>query len=157
MSTPTKHLASCIFCKIVAGEIPSFTLLSNEKVHAFMDIGPIAKNHALVIPKYRALRYERGRRTDNTTDAPRFTDVPDDYAAEILPAAKKVAQAIGCEEYNILQNNGRNAHQVVDHVHFHIIPKDGATDESGLVVGWPTQGLSMDQIKEEFEKVKARI
>lgn len=142
MTTPTKHLASCIFCKIIAGEIPSFTLLSNDKVHAFMDIGPIAKNHALVIPKYHA---------------PRFGDVPDEYASEIILAAKKVAKAIGCEEYNILQNNGRNAHQVVDHVHFHIIPKEGATSDSGLVIGWPAQETSMDQIKEDFEKVKARI
>lgn len=67
-----------------------------------MDIGPIAPKHCLVIPKYHGAK---------------LTDIPDDHLEELLPIAKKLAKASGAEQYNILQNNGRLAHQQVDHVH----------------------------------------
>lgn len=63
----------------------------------------------------------------------------------------------GAENYNLLQNNGRVAHQVVDHVHFHIIPKASESAESGLGVGWPAQGFSKDEISKTWEEMKARI
>lgn len=84
-------------------------------------------------------------------------EVPDDYLADILPVAKKVAIATGAEQYNILQNNGRLAHQVVDHVHcaylltVHVIPKPNT--EKGLVVGWPSQPAD----KDELQKVRASV
>ncbi|KAK8865595.1 hypothetical protein IAR55_000739 [Kwoniella newhampshirensis] len=137
-------LASCIFCKIIKGEIPSMKLLETESVFAFMDIGPIAKGHCLVIPKHHAAK---------------LTDLPDDQMADILPTIKKLAAATGAENYNILQNNGRPAHQVVDHVHFHIIPKPAdAGDKEGLVIGWPTQkDLSKDDINKIFEEMKSKL
>lgn len=49
-------------------------------------------------------------------------DLPDEFLADLLPVAKKLALATGAAEYNVLNNNGRNAHQVVDHVHFHVRP-----------------------------------
>ena len=91
-----------IFCKIVAGKIPSKKLYETEKTFAFLDIGPIAPKHCLVIPKYHGAK---------------LTDIPDDHLEELLPIAKKLAKASGAEQYNILQNNGRLAHQQVDHVH----------------------------------------
>ncbi|BEJ13222.1 hypothetical protein CspHIS471_0303960 [Cutaneotrichosporon sp. HIS471] len=136
-------LASCIFCKIVKGEIPCFKLLETETVLAFMDIGPIAKGHCLVIPKYHAAK---------------LADLPEDQMGDILPALTKIAKASGYENYNILQNNGRPAHQEVDHVHFHYIPKPaGAGDKAGLVVGWPIQGLSKEDIQKSYDELKGKL
>lgn len=106
--------ANCIFCKIIDGKIPSMKLAETDKSYAFLgafqcrvrklttDIGPCAPGHSLVIPKYHAKMTH---------------ELPDEYLQDILPIAKKVAIATGAAEYNILQNNGRMAHQVVDHVH----------------------------------------
>ncbi|TBU25122.1 HIT-like protein [Dichomitus squalens] len=128
----SKSLATCIFCKIIKGEIPSYKLVETEKVFSFLDIGPLAKGHALIIPKYHAEK---------------FHEVPDEYLGDVLPAAKKIALALGAENYNLLQNNGRIAHQEVDHVHFHVIPKPASGDAEGLVIGWPSQKPSMDELK----------
>ena len=66
------------------------------------DIGPCSPGHSLIIPKYHAAKMH---------------ELPDDSLADILPVAKKIALATGAIDYNVLQNNGRIAHQVVDHVH----------------------------------------
>lgn len=106
-------------------------------------------------------------------------ELPDDYLADALPIAKKIALSLGCENYNILQvclfilshnfvsfstmcgssfqNNGRIAHQEVDHVHFHIIPKPSATDSEGLVIGWPAQKPSKDELSALHEELKGRL
>ncbi|OJJ49171.1 hypothetical protein ASPZODRAFT_129581 [Penicilliopsis zonata CBS 506.65] len=131
---------ACIFCKIVKGEIPSFKLFENDKVFAFLDIQPLSRGHALVIPKFHGAK---------------LTDIPDEDLREILPVAKKLAQVSGAENFNILQNNGRIAHQVVDHVHFHMIPKPNETE--GLGVGWPTQSTDMDKLKALYEELKAKM
>ncbi|KAI0655422.1 HIT-like protein [Cubamyces menziesii] len=138
----TKSLASCIFCKIIKGEIPSFKLIETEKVYSFLDIGPLSKGHALIIPKYHAEKLH---------------EVPDEYFGDVLPAAKKIALALGAENYNLLQNNGRIAHQEVDHVHFHVIPKPAASDTEGLVVGWPAQKPSMDELKKLHEELVTKL
>ena len=77
-------------------------LFETDKSYAFLDIGPCSQGHSLVIPKYHAAKMH---------------ELPDDYLQDILPIAKKLAIATGAAEYNVLQNNGRMAHQVVDHVH----------------------------------------
>ncbi|KAL3461353.1 HIT-like domain-containing protein [Aspergillus heterothallicus] len=133
-------MASCIFCKIIKGDIPSFKLFESDKVFAFLDIQPLSRGHALVIPKYHGEK---------------LTDIPDDYLAEVLPVAKKIAQATNAGDYNILQNNGRIAHQVVDHVHFHMIPKPN--EKEGLGIGWPSQATDMDKLKALYEEVKAKM
>lgn len=122
------------------GDIPSFKLFESDKVFAFLDIQPLSKGHALVIPKYHG-------RT--------LTDIPDDSLTEILSTAKKIATATGCENYNILQNNGRLAHQEVDHVHFHMIPKPN--EKEGLGIGWPAQKMDMDELKKYFGEVKSKM
>ncbi|KAL1744068.1 HIT-like domain-containing protein [Schizophyllum fasciatum] len=142
MSGSAKHLASCIFCKIIKGEIPSFKLVETELSYSFMDIQPLSTGHALVIPKYHAAKMH---------------ELPDEYLADAMPIAKKIAVALGAENYNILQNNGRIAHQVVDHVHFHVIPKPAASDDAGLVVGWPQQQVTMDDVKKVYEEVKGKL
>ncbi|KAL4811165.1 HIT-like domain-containing protein [Aspergillus unguis] len=133
-------MSACIFCKIIKGEIPSFKLFESDKVFAFLDIQPLSRGHALVIPKFHGAK---------------LTDIPDDHLTEILPVAKKIAAATNAGDFNILQNNGRIAHQVVDHVHFHMIPKPNETE--GLGIGWPAQATDMDKLKEYYESIKAKI
>ncbi|KKY24610.1 putative hit domain protein [Phaeomoniella chlamydospora] len=133
-------MAACIFCKIIKGEIPSFKLFESDKVFAFLDIQPLAYGHALVIPKYHGAK---------------LGDIPDDQLTEVLPVAKSIAKAIGAEDYNILQNNGRLAHQLVDHVHFHVIPKPNQAE--GLGIGWPAQETNMDKLKALHEELKSKI
>ncbi|KAI5827083.1 HIT-like protein [Schizophyllum commune Tattone D] len=147
MSGTAKHLASCIFCKIIKGEIPSLKLLETELSYSFLDINPLSTGHALVIPKYHAAKLH---------------ELPDEYLADAMPVAKKIAVALGAENYNILQNNGRIAHQVVDHVHFHVIPKpateDGKPkDDAGLVIGWPQQTVTKEELAKVAEEVKGKL
>ncbi|KAI1788901.1 HIT-like protein [Ganoderma leucocontextum] len=129
-----RTLASCIFCKIIKGEIPSFKLVETEKVFSFLDIGPLSKGHALIVPKYHAEKLH---------------ELPDDYLPDVLPAAKKIALALGAENYNLLQNNGRIAHQEVDHVHFHVIPKPAAGNSEGLP--------SMDDLKALHDELVKKL
>ncbi|KAK4131495.1 HIT-domain-containing protein [Trichocladium antarcticum] len=133
-------MASCIFCKIIKGDIPCFKLFESDKTLAFLDINPLSRGHALVIPKFHGEK---------------LTDIPDEHLAEILPIAKRLVVATGAEEYNILQNNGRGAHQEVGHVHFHMIPKPNAKE--GLGISWPQQPTDMDKIKALFDEVKPKV
>ena len=115
-------MADTIFAKIISGAIPCHKVYEDEHVLAFLDIGPLSEGHTLVIPKERkALLHE----------------LSDEQAAAIgrvLPRlARAVMKATGATAYNVLQNNGAEAHQAVFHVHFHIIPK---LDGQGLGVGW---------------------
>jgi len=102
----------CIFCKIVAGEIPCTTVYEDENVLAFMDIGPIIKGHTLVIPK---------------THYDPITETPVNVLADLMRVVKKMAQAqkdaLQTDGCNIIQNNGEVAGQAVPHLHFHVIPR----------------------------------
>ncbi len=104
--------ADCIFCKIVAGKIPCLKILQDAHGLAFLDIGPIAQGHALLIPAGHYVTLD---------------EMPAEEAAALLkhlPAlGRAVQQATGAEGFNVLQNNGSAAHQLVQHVHFHIIPR----------------------------------
>ncbi|KAF1982018.1 HIT-like protein [Aulographum hederae CBS 113979] len=133
-------MAACIFCKIIKGDIPSMKLFESDKTLAFLDIMPLSKGHSLIIPKHHGAK---------------LTDIPDDQLAEVLAVTKKIAAAVGAENYNILQNNGRLAHQEVDHVHFHMIPKPNESE--GLGIGWPATKPDQDGLKKYFEEVKAKM
>ncbi|KAK5081634.1 Adenosine 5'-monophosphoramidase [Lithohypha guttulata] len=85
----------------------------------------------------------------------KLTEIPDDELAEAMPVAKKIASALGAQDYNILQNNGRIAHQVVDHVHFHVIPKPD--EQQGLGISWPQQKVDMDELKQLHEQLKSKM
>ena len=104
----------CVFCAIAAGEIPSFKVYEDDLVLAYLDINPFAKGHTLVIPK----AHTEG-----------LLDTPDETLAAVIARVKKVAahlkEVLGCDGFNILQNNGEAAGQTVKHVHFHIVPRYG--------------------------------
>ncbi|KAL1306027.1 hypothetical protein AAFC00_004155 [Neodothiora populina] len=132
--------ASCIFCKIIKGEIPCLKLFESEKTLAFLDIQPLSTNHALVIPKYHGEK---------------LTDVPDDHLSEVLSVLKRLAAASGATDYNILQNNGRLSHQVVDHVHFHMIPKP--SKEQGLGIVWNGTDPGQETLKKVAEELRSKM
>ena len=129
-------MTSCIFCKIISGEIPSAKLYETAKSYAFFDIDPLSKGHVLVIPKEHAEKMHQ---------------LSDDSLTDILVIAKKIALALKVENYNILQNNGALAHQVVPHVHFHLIPK---TKNEGLGIGWKPIGSNIEEINKQAEELR---
>ena len=120
-------MSETIFDKILSGAIPCHRVFEDEHVLAFLDVGPLSPGHTLVIPKERAAYLH---------------ELSDESAAAIgrvLPRlARAVLEATGASDYNILQNNGRAAHQVVMHIHFHIIPRIG---DRGLGIGWQPSNL----------------
>jgi diadenosine tetraphosphate (Ap4A) HIT family hydrolase len=84
-----------------------------------------------------------------------LTEIPDDSLSELLPIAAKIARASGAEQYNILQNNGRMAHQMVDHVHVHMIPKPNESEGLGII--WPQQNPGKESLQQLLEELKARL
>ena len=129
----------CVFCKMVAGKIPVVKIYEDEAVLAFLDIGPVSDGHTLVIPKTHCAK-------------------ADECAPEVLAKvgsslgriAEAVATAMDADGYNVLCNNGRAAGQVVDHLHFHIIPRK--TGE-GVFTQWPAYKYREGQIAEIAEKI----
>ena len=121
-------MAETVFSKILRGEIPCHRVYEDDAVLAFLDVNPISRGHTLVIPKEPA----------ETLDA-----LSDDAAAAIGRVLPRIARAVlaatGARAFNILQNNGRTAHQAVFHVHFHIIPK--FEDGAGLTMEWDAHKL----------------
>ena len=133
----------CIFCKIAAGEIPSATLYEDGDFRVILDLGPASKGHALITPKehYRNLY-----------------DIDDEKAAKILPLAKKMinkmTEGLGCDGYNLVQNNEECAGQTVFHFHMHMIPRYKG-DNVGL--GWHMGKLTDADKNEILEKMKEDI
>ena len=64
---------------------------------------------------------------------------------------------VGLITWSVAQNNGRIAHQEVDHVHFHVIPKPSASDEEGLVIGWPAKTADKDELRKLCEEIVAKL
>ena len=128
-------MADTIFAKILSGAIPCHKVYEDDRVLAFLDINPISRGHTLVVPKEPA----------ETLD-----QLSDDAAAalgRVLPRlCRAVIAATGVRTYNVLENNGAIAHQAVQHVHFHIIPKPDR--QAGLGITWPVQSLDAAAVKE---------
>jgi len=102
----------CIFCKIVKGDIPSYTIYEDDEFKVILDIGPVSEGHALIIPK------------DHFED---FYELPEEKAVSVIKLAKKLmtkmTEKLGCDGFNILQNNKEVADQSVPHYHMHMIPR----------------------------------
>ncbi|OGL60985.1 hypothetical protein A3H10_03335 [Candidatus Uhrbacteria bacterium RIFCSPLOWO2_12_FULL_46_10] len=105
-------MSDCIFCKIIAGEIPSEKVYEDEHVLAFLDIAPVNPGHTLVIPKTHSSDFL------DTTESSLIVVV------KVLPKiAKAIMWAVGADGFNIGVNNGAAAGQIVPHMHFHVIPR----------------------------------
>lgn len=138
---------NCIFCKIIAGDIPSYKLYEDDRVLAFLDVGPLSEGHVLVIPKAHAVQLDE------------MTDEDAAAVGAVLPRlARAVSAATGTAAYNILQNNGETAGQVVMHVHFHLIPKPiHGGSGSGLGIQWPAGTLDPDTAKSLTDKITSAM
>jgi histidine triad (HIT) family protein len=130
----------CIFCKIIKGEIPCAKVYEDEKILAFLDIAPANKGHVLVVPKEHYA---------NLLDVPE--PIIDDVMRVVKKAARAMSSALGNKGFNVLVNNGREAGQLVPHVHFHVIPRFG---NERMCLNWKPVKYKDKEIGEVSEKIK---
>ena len=133
-----------IFCNFANGEIPAATLYEDEDFRVILDLCPASKGHALILPKALAAN---------------IYEISDEMAAKAMVLAKKMAtkmtDALGCDGFNIVQNNGEQAGQTVFHFHMHLIPRYEG-DNAGIAA-WK-QGTLEDAVKEQIiESVTAEL
>ncbi len=138
-------MSGCIFCRIVAGQIRCNQVFQTEDILAFLDISPVSDGHTLLIPKQHCTYLEE-------CPAPLLKQL----ALALPRVAAAVQKAMGADGYNILCNNGRSAGQVVEHLHFHIIPRKLG---DGVFQQWPSfqypEGKAEQlaaKIRQELEK-----
>ena len=128
-------MSEFIFCKIENGEIPAATLYEDEDFRVILDLGPASKGHALILPKAHAAN---------------IYEISDDMAAKAMILAKKMAtkmtEALKCDGFNIVQNNGEPAGQTVFHFHMHLIPRYEG-DQVGIT--W-IPGTLTDEVKNDI-------
>ncbi len=133
----------CVFCKMVAGEIPAVKVYEDQAVLAFLDIGPVSDGHTLVIPKVHCGKVH---------------EVDPEILANVWSRlgriAGAVAAAMNADGYNVLCNNGRAAGQVVDHLHFHVIPR---RMDDGVLARWPAYRYQEGRISEIAEKIRKTL
>ena len=129
----------CIFCKIANGSIPSKTIYEDEKFRVILDLGPATKGHALILPK------------EHYQD---IYEIPEETVGEAMKLAKKMAvlmtEKLGCDGFNIVQNNGETAGQTVKHFHIHLIPR---YKDDGQHILWEPGEVTQD----ELELIKRQI
>jgi histidine triad (HIT) family protein len=133
----------CIFCKIIAAEIPSFKLYEDDATLAFMDINPANEGHALVIPK---------EHTPNL-----HTVSPAALTATLLTAQKLAAaidETLRPDGLNLVQANGPAAAQSVLHFHMHLLPRSDGDD---LKLNWGLEAGDMDAIGALAERIRANL
>ena len=133
--------SNCIFCKIVAGEIPSRTIYEDEEFKVFLDLSPASKGHALIVPKeHYADLYE----------------IDEEVAARAMKLAKKLAthmtDVLGCEGFNLLQNNHEVAGQTVFHFHMHLIPRF-VNAKNNDILNWSHETFTA----EEMDEIRASL
>ena len=124
--------SDCIFCKIVAGDIPCAKVFESENILAFLDIAPVNAGHTLVLPKGHY---------------PTLMDIPVELGNELLQALSSVGRAVmeatGADGLNLMQNNHEAAGQLVHHAHYHLIPR---FEDDGLRL-WPQSSCEQDEMK----------
>lgn len=131
---------SCLFCKIIAKEIPAEIVFENDHVLAFLDIGPVSEGHALVVPKVHAENLSVG--TD--TDAREIMSV-------VHSLAPKILKAVGADGYNLGMNHGECAGQEVMHTHVHIMPR-----ANGVPRAFTKTHPAKEEIAATAEKIRAQ-
>ena len=132
---------TCIFCRIIRGEVPSFRVFEDDRSLAFMDINPANPGHVLVIPKVHA-------ETLFDLDEPWLTAT----ALVAQRVARAVQTAFGPYGLNIVQANGPGAAQSVPHFHWHVLPR--ARDD-GLPMNWPLRPGDREAIASAAERIRA--
>lgn len=132
----------CIFCKLANGDIPTNTIYEDDEFKVFMDAAPATKGHALVVPKNHFAN---------------IYDMEPETLGNAVKVGKKVikhaTEVLGCEGYNLLQNNGEAAGQTVFHFHLHLIPRYAGTENADLLK-WIPGTVASDELKELAEQLK---
>ncbi|WP_220729474.1 HIT family protein [Apilactobacillus zhangqiuensis] len=136
-------MSDCVFCKIINGEIPSYTIYEDEYVKAFLDISQATPGHTLVVPKKHVAN---------------IYEYDEKLAEQVFSRIPKIARAIQKSApdilgMNIVNNNGELAYQSVFHSHFHLIPRYSEND--GFSMSF--QDNSDKYNEEAFEQIKANI
>ncbi len=132
----------CIFCKIIKKEIPAMFIYEDDKFLSFLDIEPNTIGHALVIPK---------EHIEN------FSSLSSQLAAELIQVVHKIApqlvKILGADGYNLAINNGQAAGQLINHAHWHIIPR--YLDDN--LVHWPHSQDAKEKLTSTFAKLEDKI
>lgn len=133
---------NCIFCKLANGVFPTNSIYEDEDFNVILDASPATKGHALILPKeHYANMYE----------------IDDEVLGKAAKLAKKIIthekEILGCEGYNIVQNNGEVAGQTVFHFHMHLIPRYGKA-ESKRIIEWDQNEFTEDEMKSICESMK---
>lgn len=134
---------NCVFCNLANGIWDSATLYEDEDFRVVLDLGPAAKGHALILPKQHFAN---------------IYEIPAELAAKAMVLAQKMVgvmtEALGCDGFNIVQNNGEAAGQTVFHFHMHLIPRY-KDDNAGF--GWNTGELDEATKQDILQKVAAKM
>ena len=133
---------NCIFCKIIAGEIPSNTIYEDDEFKVVLDVSPASKGHALILPKnHYADLYE----------------IDEDVAADAMKLAKKLAihmtGVLKCDGFNLVQNNHEVAGQTVFHFHMHLIPRY-LNAKNNDILNWSHETFSPEEMAEIRDSLK---
>lgn len=132
----------CVFCKIINNELPSQKVYEDGFVIAFLDINPVNPGHTLVVPKRHV---------------PDMIEASNEDLSHLIIAGRKVAEAImksmGYKAFNIEVNNGAIAGQVVNHLHFHVVPRH---EEDGLT-HWPGEKYEEGEMEKVADKIKSEL
>ncbi len=133
---------NCLFCKIIAGEIPAQKVYEDEKVVVILDIKPVNPGHVLVLPKEHFID---------------IFDTPPEVISEMIKAAKKVARALktalGAEGLNLTFNTGPAAGQAIFHTHMHVMPR---FSDDGYEL-WHGQDYAPGEMEKVAEKIRMEI
>jgi histidine triad (HIT) family protein len=133
----------CVFCKMVDGEIPVTKVYEDDAVLAFLDIGPISDGHTLVIPKQHCTMV-------HACDPEVLAGV----SARLGRIAEAVMAAMDADGYNVLSNNGAAAGQVVDHLHFHVIPRKVG---DRVFTQWPSYKYRKGQAEDIAGRIRSHL
>lgn len=133
---------NCIFCKIIAGEIPSNTIYEDEEFKVILDASPATKGHALILPK------------NHCAD---IYEIEEDVAARVMKLAKKLAchmtETLRCDGFNLVQNNHEIAGQTVFHFHMHLIPRY-KNAKNNDILKWTHENFTPEEMKEICASLK---
>lgn len=127
----------CIFCKIANGDIPSRTLYEDDEFRVILDVNPVTKGHALILPKNHFKN---------------LYEIDENTVSKVLPLAKKMAavmtERLGCDGFNIIQNNNEIAGQTVFHFHVHLIPRYNDDNQSLIMKPCGMKPEEIDAVKD---------
>ena len=143
MFVDTTPPGQCIFCKLVAGEIPAARVYEDDLTLAFMDLGQVNPGHVLVATKRHAAT---------------LFDITPEEAAAVMQTAQKVAQAVLAvfdpPGLTLLQANGKEGDQTVFHFHMHVVPRHG---NDGIALSWPRKEPGAEVLNGYAERLRAAL